>query len=55
MLDFLKNARTYELINNLNQAINLQINAGIITEEDIKKIIELINDAKRLRRALKFL
>lgn len=55
MLDFLKSARTSELLDEVTQAINTQVNAGVVNEEQLKKLIELIKDAKRLRRALQFL
>ena len=53
--NFLKNAHTAELLDKLKSAINAQISVNNITEADIEKIIELINNTKRLKRALTFL
>lgn len=53
--DFLKSARTSQQLDILTQAINTQVNAGVINEAQLQKLIELIKDAKRLRKALMFL
>ena len=53
--DFLKSARTSQQLDLLTQAINTQVNAGVINEAQLQKLIELIKDAKRLRKALMFL
>lgn len=53
--NFLKNARTAELLDELKKEINTQISAGVISVSDVIKIIELVKNVNRLRRALKFL
>jgi hypothetical protein len=55
MLDFLKSARTSELLDELTAAINTQVNAGVVSEKQLQKLIDLIKDASRLRKALLFL
>ena len=54
-LDILKKARTSELLDELISAINMQMNAGVANESDLIKIIKLVKDANKLRRALKYL
>ena len=53
--DFLKSARTSEQLDELTRAINNQVRAGVINEAQLTKLIELIKDTKRLRKALMFL
>lgn len=55
MADFLQTVRVKQIANDLNGLILQQFNAGNITEADLLKIIELIKNTARLKRALKFL
>lgn len=53
--NFLKSAQTAELLDKLKIAVNNQLSANNISEADLQKIIELVNNTKRLKRALTFL
>lgn len=53
--DFLASARTSKQVEEIKTALVNQVNAGVINEAQLLKLIELIKDARRLRTALKFL
>ena len=53
--DFLQSARTSQKVDEIKMAIISQVNAGVVTEAELQKVLELIKDARRLRTALKFL
>lgn len=53
--DFLASARTSQKVEEIKTALVNQVNAGVINEAQLLKIIELIKDARRLRTALTFL
>lgn len=53
--DFLQSARTSQKVDEIKTAIISQVNAGVVTEAELQKVLELIKDARRLRTALKFL
>ncbi len=53
--DFLQSARTSQKVDEIKTAIINQVNAGVVTEAELQKVLELIKDARRLRTALKFL
>lgn len=53
--DFLASARTSQTANDIRTAIINQVAAGVVTEAELQKFLELIKDAKRLKTALKFL
>lgn len=53
--DFLSSARTSKQVEEIKTALVNQVNAGVINEAQLLKLIELIKDARRLRTALKYL
>lgn len=53
--DFLASARTSQQVEEIKTALVNQVNAGVINEAQLLKLIELIKDARRLRTALKYL
>lgn len=53
--DFLQSARTSQKVEEIKTAIINQVDAGVVTEAELQKVLELIKDARRLRTALKFL
>lgn len=53
--DFLQSARTSQKVDEIKTAIINQVHAGVVTEAELQKVLELIKDARRLRTALKFL
>lgn len=55
MADFLQTVRQQQYLTDLQGLIKQQLNAGNITEAELLKIIDLIKNTSRLKRALKFL
>lgn len=53
--NFLKNAQTSELLDQLKAAISDKINAGVVSIADVQKLINVINNPIKLKIALKHL